>query len=65
MQSLYELFMQQDTDNTHDILLEIGADAALKEARQRCPAEGAILVCGSFYLAGEIAEEWKREASCL
>jgi len=59
--ALFTLFQQKANDQKYTLLLRPEADDALAEAKKLCPPQGAILVCGSFYLAGAIAEAAKKE----
>lgn len=53
MPSLYDLFNKLNINSHIELLLD-GEDA-LKRAFEITPKDGCILVCGSFYLASEIA----------
>ncbi|MCY1152478.1 MAG: Mur ligase family protein [Sphaerochaetaceae bacterium] len=58
MPSLYNLFKDLSTNSNIEMLLD-GNDA-LQRAFELTPKDGCILVCGSFYLASEIALAFKQ-----
>lgn len=57
-EKLFNLFKSMINDNQKLELIEDG-NKALKRALEITPTDGAILACGSFYLASEIAQAQK------
>ena len=60
--ALYNLFQNLNTNSNIEMLID--ADKALERAYELTPKDGCILVCGSFYLASEIALALRRYKAC-
>jgi dihydrofolate synthase/folylpolyglutamate synthase len=61
---IYETFMSEKNEDQQVFLIE-DADLAINKAYSITDKNGAILCCGSFYLASEIAKAMKSQESKL
>jgi len=59
MTSLYNLFIALNINSNIELILD--GDEALMKAFSITPKDGCILVCGSFYLASEIARAYYKK----